>query len=258
MIDDTIAANPTLQALVDRIIPADDYPSGWQAGVGDFIARMLATDLKHSAGLVEAGLVLLQQESHARHAGTDFADLLPADQDALIEDVLAGKTVIPWTDVEPRAFALLLIGLTQQGYYSDPENGGNRDGVSWQMIGYRVLLPGVAWPPVDLTPQRLTAWDSVADQYDAIVVGAGVGDGIAARVLAEAGQRVLLVERGAWLATHDLRQDHLRNHRLLLGYDFPAGPPTTGNSRVFAGAAEASVVPPTDRRWNNTSITQPE
>ena len=28
----------TLQAFVDRIIPADDYPSGWQAGVGDFIS----------------------------------------------------------------------------------------------------------------------------------------------------------------------------------------------------------------------------
>jgi hypothetical protein len=157
MAEYSIAANRTLHALVDRIIPADDYPSGWQAAVGDFIARILATDLKNSAGLVEAGLVLLQQESHARHAGTDFADLPPAVQDALIEDVLASKTVVQWIDVEPRQFALLLIELTQQGYYSDPENGGNRHAISWQMIGYRVLPPGVEWPPVDLTPQRLTA-----------------------------------------------------------------------------------------------------
>jgi choline dehydrogenase-like flavoprotein len=88
-------------------------------------------------------------------------------------------------------------------------------------------------------------------------VGAGAGGGIAACVLAEAGQRVLLVERGVWLATHDLRQDHLRNHRLLLGYDFPAGPPTAGNPRVFAGAAGDIVVPPTDRRWrwHNNAMT---
>jgi choline dehydrogenase-like flavoprotein len=74
-------------------------------------------------------------------------------------------------------------------------------------------------------------------------------------VLAEAGQRVLLVERGAWLATHDLRQDHLRNHRVMLGYDYPAGPPTPGNPRVFAGVAGEVVVPPPDPRWNNNAMT---
>jgi len=86
----------TLQALVDRIIPADDYPSGWQVGVGDFIERILATDLKSSEPLVEAGLNLLQQESHARHGGTDFPDLPLAAQDALIEDLLnLGATRAP-------------------------------------------------------------------------------------------------------------------------------------------------------------------
>jgi choline dehydrogenase-like flavoprotein len=240
---------------VDRIIPADDYPSAWQAGVGDFIARLLATDLKGSATLVETGLVLLQQESQARHPGADFADLPPTDQDALIEDLLAGKTIIQWTDVEPQRFAELLIQLATQGFYSDPENGGNRDGVSWQMIGYRVRPPEADWPPVDGTPQRLASWDSIAGRYDAIVVGAGAGGGIAACVLAEAGQRVLLVERGSWLATGDLRQDHLRNHRVGLGYDNPAGPPTPGNPRVFVGAAGATVVPPTDYRWHNNAMT---
>lgn len=29
----------TLRAAVDRIIPADDYPSAWQAGVGDYLAQ---------------------------------------------------------------------------------------------------------------------------------------------------------------------------------------------------------------------------
>jgi choline dehydrogenase-like flavoprotein len=251
----SFTANQTLQALVDHIIPADDYPSGWQAGVGDFIARILSTDLKNSAGLVKAGLDLVEEESRARHAGMNFADLPLATQDALIEDLLAGKTIVQWTGVDPVQFALLLIQLTQQGFYSDPENGGNRDGISWQMIGYRVLPPGVEWPPTDLTPQHLATWDGIASHYDAIVVGAGAGGGIAACVLAEAGQRVLLVERGSWLATHDLRQDHLRNHRLFLGYDGPAGPPTVGNPRVFASAAADIVVHPTDARWHNNAMT---
>ena len=36
----------TLRAAVDRIIPADDYPSAWQAGVGDYLARQFEGDLK--------------------------------------------------------------------------------------------------------------------------------------------------------------------------------------------------------------------
>ena len=123
------------------------------------------------------------------------------------------------------------------------------------MIGYRVLPPGVRWPQVDLTPPHLASWDSIAASYDAIVVGSGAGGGIAACVLAEAGCSVLLVERGSWLATHDLRQDHLRNHRVMLGYDYPAGPPTQDNPRVFAASTGDIVVPPPDPRWNNNAMT---
>ena len=40
--------------------------------------------------------------------------------------------------------------------------------------------------------------------YDAIVVGAGAGGGVAAGLLAEAGKRVLLIERGRDLAYGDI------------------------------------------------------
>ena len=49
--------------------------------------------------------------------------------------------------------------------------------------------------------------------YDVIIVGAGAGGGVAAGVLAEAGKRVLLLERGRDLAFKDIPRDHLRNHR---------------------------------------------
>lgn len=67
-------------------------------------------------------------------------------------------------------------------------------------------------------------------QYDVIVVGSGAGGGIAAGVLAEAGKRVLLLERGRNLSVADVGRDHLRNQRLSV-YGHNAGPDIEGNPR---------------------------
>lgn len=68
--------------------------------------------------------------------------------------------------------------------------------------------------------------------YDAIIVGAGAGGGIVAGVLCEAGQRVLLLERGPALRFADVPRDHLRNQRLSL-YGHGAGPSLEGHPRVM-------------------------
>ena len=38
------------------------------------------------------------------------------------------------------AFARL-VELAHEGFYADPGNGGNRDAVSWRMIGYETHVP---------------------------------------------------------------------------------------------------------------------
>jgi len=245
----------TLQALVDTIIPADEYPSGWQAGVGAVIHTILTADLKDRAPLVEAALDLLHRESQARHDGVAFADLPPSARDSLIADLLEGKTVLDWGVVPAQEFVELIVRLAAQGFYGDPHNGGNRDAVSWTMVGYRVLPEGVAWPAIDTTPPRTASWERIDDAYEVIVVGAGASGGVVACVLAEAGHRVLLVERGDWLDSDALRPDHLRNQRLPLGYDTPAGPPAAGNPRVLATAEGDRVLAPTDPRWSNNAMT---
>lgn len=69
--------------------------------------------------------------------------------------------------------------------------------------------------------------------YDAVIVGAGAGGSIAACVLAEAGKRVLLVERGRRRDYADSgHRDHLRNHRLQR-YGFNTGPDIDGNPRLL-------------------------
>jgi choline dehydrogenase-like flavoprotein len=77
--------------------------------------------------------------------------------------------------------------------------------------------------------------------YDAIIVGAGAGGGVVAGVLAEAGKRVLLLERGRQLAFADVPRDHLRNQRFER-YGNNAGPDTTAHPRVIEAPDGATRV----------------
>ncbi len=82
--------------------------------------------------------------------------------------------------------------------------------------------------------------------YDAIIIGAGAGGGVAAGLLAEAGKRVLLLERGRRLSFAEVGRDHLRNQRLPQ-YGFNAGPDPLGNPRVVVSSeGEAFTVNPID------------
>ena len=246
-----MSTTETMRALVDRIVPADDHPSGWQAGVGDFLQRLLEHEPADRVAQIHAGLGRLDMQARARHDSTPFARLSEAAQDALIADLLDG-TRPPDESLAP--FLQLMIGLTMQGYYGDPDNGGNHDAASWTAIGYRAVPEHASWPDPDRSSAPTIEWDDAVHHYDAVVVGAGAGGGVAACVLAEAGMRVLLVERGRWWNAGDVRRDHLRSHRLALGYGSPLEPPAAWHPRVFAGPAGDTVVLPTDPRWHNNAM----
>jgi choline dehydrogenase-like flavoprotein len=91
-------------------------------------------------------------------------------------------------------------------------------------------------------------------QYDAIIIGAGAAGGIVAAVLAEAGKRVLLLERGRDLPYKEVSRDHLRNHRLAK-YGHNTGPDIEGNPRVFVDPqGNARTVRPHEGGYNNNAM----
>lgn len=124
----------TLRAAVDRIIPADAHPGAWEAGVGNYLERQFEGDLGPVAADYGAGLSSLEAESVARFQQS-FSSLCNEDQDTVLEFIEAGEVLTRW-DVAPRRFFSLLVNTTAEGFYSDPQQGGNRSAVSWAMTGF--------------------------------------------------------------------------------------------------------------------------
>lgn len=131
--DDALRA--TLRVVIDRLVPRDEFASATDAGVDRYIEQQLAGDCAAEAPLIAAGLGGIEAEAHARHA-VSFAQLTAVAQDALLAELERRATTIEWT-VDAALFFARLVELTGEGYYADPANGGNRDGVSWVMLGYR-------------------------------------------------------------------------------------------------------------------------
>jgi hypothetical protein len=124
-----------LEALVNRVIPPDDDPGGWEAGVGDYLFKQFERDLKALVPVYALGLDALDAE--AREAGQRFAELPVEVQDSLLWLVEAGEVRTAW-GVDPVSFFRMVVDHCAEGFYADPGNGGNRDGVSWKMIGFEV------------------------------------------------------------------------------------------------------------------------
>jgi hypothetical protein len=133
----TVSQERTLRAVLDRLIPADDYPGAWEAGVGDYIARQLEGDSKHLLASYRLGLDAIDAEAVTAH-GQHFADLYPARQTTLLSNLERGVTGVTWI-IPAIGFMTTLIQQAAEGYYAEPAQGGNRGARSWQMMGFDQL-----------------------------------------------------------------------------------------------------------------------
>jgi hypothetical protein len=98
--------------------------------------RQFQGDLNHLLPTYRIALDMMEFEA-IQNGGSSFSDLLPVQQDALLSRIEQGEITTQWL-VDPVEFFKLLVEHSAEGFYSDPYNGGNRNAISWQMIGFEV------------------------------------------------------------------------------------------------------------------------
>jgi len=147
-----------LSAAYDTFIPADRLsPSGTDCGLVTFMDRQLAGAWGSGAKLYRSGpfiqgtpqqgyqLPLTPREFFAegiraandwsrKTYGKEFDRLSPADRDAALKLMEEGKTDLG--SISSRQFLNMLLQSAMEGFFADPIYGGNRNKVSWRMVGY--------------------------------------------------------------------------------------------------------------------------
>jgi hypothetical protein len=195
----------TLRAIFDTVIPADEWPGGW-----DGSAR--GGQREHADGLIQAvGLLarLLDEE-----AGGSFAGL-PSLRRLEVMTAVASTS-------EGGVAVAAAVALIDTAFYAS--------GHGWAMTGFD---PGPTSDAIRPVPTGILPAD-LADEYDVVVIGAGAGGGVVAAERAARGDRVLLLERSRPMSADELRSDHLRGKRMQVR-DVTAGA-GAGSPRVFEHA----------------------
>src|SRR5262245_13657518 len=105
-----------LRSLMNRIIPQDDFPDAWEAGVGDYLARQFERDLHPQVETYRLGLEALEAESQA-FSGKSFIELDPFTQDVILARLETGQVIASWP-VNPNEFFHMVIEHVMEGYYS--------------------------------------------------------------------------------------------------------------------------------------------
>ncbi|MGN6744105.1 MAG: NAD(P)-binding protein, partial [Amnibacterium sp.] len=200
----TDAGTDPIARLVDAIVPADGTPGASATGVVEHVRAVVAAERPEWQDRLDRVLTL---------AGDDPAAALASD------------------DADVQWFTALVV----DAYWANPEDRAGRGTAAWDDLGWRRWPEGdrPLVPPVDEYREARIRPADLAERYDAIVVGAGAGGGVAAEALAASGRSVLVVEAGDWPELAAVTLDHLRNPRQVRGLQLFSGPPL-GSVRIAA------------------------
>jgi gluconate 2-dehydrogenase gamma chain len=145
-------------AAADTMIPADELsPSGSECGVVVFADRQLASAWGGGAKMYRSGpfrkakpeygyqLPLSPREFFAagikaanvwtrKTYGKEFDRLDAKQREEALKAIESGKAAL--ADFDGKEFFDQLLGLVMEGFFADPIYGGNKNKVSWKMIGF--------------------------------------------------------------------------------------------------------------------------
>lgn len=118
----TLPEAACVEALCDLIVPQDQEPGARWARVPEFIDRQLMGFHRGFQRVYREGVGSLDAACR-KHYGKPFAQLEPARRQAAVKAI--GTT----------PFFTAVVTHTMQGFYGNPRHGGNREAVSWRMLG---------------------------------------------------------------------------------------------------------------------------
>jgi gluconate 2-dehydrogenase gamma chain len=153
-----------IEAAIARLIPSDALGSGaLEADVGYFLDRELSGPYGTGAKaylqgpwgessrfqgyqlaltpqqLYRVGIAATDRYCKATHSKT-FAEIDGAKQDEVLRGLQGISGDVDLRDVPAAVFFDYLLRDTKDGFFADPIYGGNKDMVSWRLVGY----PGVS------------------------------------------------------------------------------------------------------------------
>jgi gluconate 2-dehydrogenase gamma chain len=123
-------------ALCEQIIPADEHGGGaTEAGVIHYIDRQLIAVFDYDQLIYQRGIAALQATC-LESEGFRFEQLESGRQLGILELLEAGKLPeAQWDEVGQQQFFRLVTAHTMQGFYGAPRHGGNKNYMSYQMMG---------------------------------------------------------------------------------------------------------------------------
>ena len=147
-----------IEAAIDRLIPADDWPGAKDLGVANFLDDQLAGSFGRAevwymqgpwakgqktqgyqsrldpARLYCAAIEAINAHCKEEFKGKAFFELSPQNQDDLLKGLENGD--IKLKGVDAKTFFDLFLQNTVEGFFGDPVYGGNKDMTAWKMIGF--------------------------------------------------------------------------------------------------------------------------
>jgi gluconate 2-dehydrogenase gamma chain len=121
----TPAQAADVEAITSLIIPTTDTPGAREAGVVYFVDRFLRTIAADQQKPFADALARVDaKRKELFPASADFASLTAAQQTEILKAI------------EQTPEFSMLRALTTIGFLSNPEDGGNRDMIGWNLIGF--------------------------------------------------------------------------------------------------------------------------